>query len=178
MGSAKKLFGGFLVKLGENMAVTCGPFVATALAWLIAPDSVAVSRWLVTAVVAAGATLAFGSYAIGVHRGRRHVGAPRLRRVDPLQISILKLLWAHPHATVKFDVLARMLDQSYNTMRLACERLHARGLVAGNFYDSNTLVQLMNEGREYMDKHGLNERTEHFLLEQFQRAEIEVSQGH
>jgi hypothetical protein len=71
-----------------------------------------------------------------------------------------------------------VLDQNNNTVRLACERLQARGFVAGNFYDSNTLVQLLNEGREYMDKRGLNKRAEHFLLEQFRRVEIEVSQGH
>jgi predicted transcriptional regulator len=99
-------------------------------------------------------------------------------RVDSLQVNILKLLWAHPQATVKFEVLVRMLKESYNTVRLACERLQARGFVAGNFYDSNTLVQLTNEGREYMDKRGLNERAEHFLLTQFRRAEIEESRGH
>lgn len=178
MGLVRKFFGGVLTKLGESLAVACGPFIATALTWLVAPASVAVPRWLVATIVAVGTTLVVGSYALGSRRGRRRAGAPRLMRVDSLQVNILKLLWAHPQATVKFEVLVRMLKESYNTVRLACERLQARGFVAGNFYDSNTLVQLTNEGREYMDKRGLNERAEHFLLTQFRRAEIEESRGH
>lgn len=174
----RKFFDGILAKLGESVAAACGPFVATALAWLVAPASIAVPRWLVAAIVAVGTTLVVASYALGSRRGRRRAGTPRLVRIDTLQENILKLLWVHPHATVQFEVLVRMLKRSYNTVRLACERLHTRGFVAGNFYDTNTQVQLTNEGREYLDKRGLNERAEDFLLTQFRRTEIKEPQGH
>ena len=172
----KKFIDGFLEKLGEFTAAAVVASL-TGLAWLSFPARFTVSRWMLIALIAGVAALVYATYYWGVWRGKRRVGVPRrLAPVDSLQESILKLLWAHPHACVKFEVLVHMLHESYNTVRLACERLQARGFIAGNFYDSYTLVQLLNEGREYMDKRGLQRRAERFLLEQFQRAEAELSQ--
>jgi hypothetical protein len=160
MEMIKKFFAGVLSKLGEQAAAACAPLAATAIAWLMAPDTVAVSRGVVAGIAAGGSLLAFAIYGLGVRRGRRRAGAPRITRVDALQASVLTLLWANPHATLKFDLLLRILGQDSNTVRLACERLQARGFVAGNFYDSNTSVQLTNPGREYIDKQSLKARAE------------------
>jgi len=173
----KKFVDGLLGKLGEITAVAMVASLA-GVAWLSFPQHVTVSRRMLVVFIAATASLVYVAYLWGVKRGKRRIGAPiRFAPIDTLQESILKLLWAHPHACVNFEVLVRMLNQSYNTIRLACERLQSRGLIAGNFYDSHTLVQLLNEGREYMDKRGIRRRAEHFLIEQFQRAEAELSQA-
>jgi hypothetical protein len=169
----KKFFGGFFAKLGGFAALAVVPIIVAGAAWIAAPYGVTVSRWVLVVAVAAAATLVCGAYALGLRRATRRFGGPkrRLAPIDSLQESVLRLLWEHPDATVKFEVLVRLLEDDPNTVRLACERLQSQGFVAGNFLDSNALVQLLSAGREYIDKRSLSKGAQRFLLERFQCAE-------
>ena len=106
----KKFIDGLLAKLSEIAAAAIVAALA-GVAWFSFPQHVTVSRWALVVPTAAAATLVHVAYLWGVRRGKRRIGAPvRFAPIDTLQESILKLLWAHPHACVKFEVLVRMLN--------------------------------------------------------------------
>ena len=148
-------------RLGEHVADAIWlalVIVLPSLAWLFAPDtySMVLSRRQITVGVLlcllALAVAAWITRRLTQRRyGRRRAFAP----IDELQRDVLRLLWAKDDGCWSFVKVQELLGLHPNVVRLACQRLQERGLIACNTDLPDPLTQLIHDGREYVVAHKL-----------------------
>lgn len=130
------------------------PLAAAVVAWMRAPVLMRIElsrRQLVLAVAAVGLLI---TASVWITRWWL-MGRKKLPPIDALQKDVLRLLWAHRDNCWSFEPLQQLLDESPSSVRLACQRLQQRGLIAFLASNPNSLVQLLDEGREFAAAHSL-----------------------
>lgn len=156
---------GFAKKIGEHIAtitISSGTVVLPiGIAWLTVPERYTFELSRLQMTIAIATTLIVTILIVLMTRAltrRVMYSSAKVLEVDELQKDILRLLWCTEGACLSVEKIKLILLEESNPSRvvLACQRLQTYELIAFNSYDPGSLVQLTNDGREYADKHRLN----------------------
>jgi hypothetical protein len=79
--------------------------------------------------------------------------------IDDMQRDVLRVMWNVQDGAIRFDQLQRLIGQHPNLVSIACQRLQERGLIVYDPYFSDSIVQLLPDGREFAASHGLTDAT-------------------